>query len=160
LSGLEIIVALLMLLGLAGTIIPYFPGILLVLGGAGLWALLGDVGLTGWVTLGILVAIGVTGMVLSTLLSVRMAAGGDAPRWILGVGLLGVVVGFFVIPVVGALIGGPIAILLAEFYRVRDLDRAWTLTVRVLKGVGVGILVEFVTAVILIAIWVSVVLFV
>jgi len=160
LSGLEIIVALLMLLGLAGTIIPYFPGILMVLGGAAVWALLGDVGLTGWVTLGILAAIGVTGMVLSTLLSVRMAAGGDAPRWILGVGLLGVIVGFFVIPVVGALIGGPIAILLAEFYRVRDLDRAWTLTVRALKGAGAGILVEFVTAVALIAIWVSVVLFV
>ena len=159
-SGLEIIVALLMLLGLAGTIIPYFPGILMVLGGAAVWALLGDVGLTGWVTLGILAAIGVTGMVLSTLLSVRMAAGGDAPRWILGVGLLGVIVGFFVIPVVGALIGGPIAILLAEFYRVRDLDRAWTLTVRALKGAGAGILVEFVTAVVLIAIWVSVVLFV
>ena len=158
-SGLEIFVALLMLAGLVGTIIPYFPGILLILAGALGWAVLGDVGRTGWVAFGVLAAIGVTGMVLSTLLSVRMAAGRGAPRWILGVGLLGVIVGFFVIPVVGALIGGPIAILLAEFYRVRDLDQAWALTVRALKGVGLGILVEFVTAVFLIAIWVGVVLF-
>jgi len=158
LSGLEIIVALVMLAGIVGTIVPYFPGILLILAGALGWAILGDAGRAGWASFGVLALIGVSGMVLSTLLSVRMTAGRGAPRWILGVGLLGVVVGFFVIPVVGALIGGPIAILLAEFYRVRDLGRAWALTVRALKGVGLGILVEFATAVILIAIWVGVAL--
>ena len=146
-----------MLLGLVGTIIPYFPGILLIIGGAAVWAFLGDIGLTGWVTLGVLAVIGVTGMGLSTLISLRTAAG-DAPRWILLVGLLGVIVGFFVIPVVGALVGGPVAILLAEFYRERDLGQAWALTIQALKGIGIGILVEFATAVIMIAIWVLVVL--
>ena len=158
-SYLEIVVALLMLLGLVGTIIPYFPGILLIIGGAAVWAFLGDIGLTGWVTLGVLAVIGVTGMGLSTLISLRTAAG-DAPRWILLVGLLGVIVGFFVIPVVGALVGGPVAILLAEFYRERDLGQAWALTIQALKGIGIGILVEFATAVIMIAIWVLVVLLV
>jgi len=148
-----------MLLGLVGTIIPYFPGILLIIGGAAVWAFLGDIGLTGWVTLGVLAVIGVTGMGLSTLISLRTAAG-DAPRWILLVGLLGVIVGFFVIPVVGALVGGPVAILLAEFYRERDLGQAWALTIQALKGIGIGILVEFATAVIMIAIWVLVVLLV
>lgn len=154
-SGFEIILAVVMLVGLAGTVIPYFPGVLLILAAALVWGLLGDVGAAGWAVVGLLAVIGVGGMIFGILIPVRTTAGKGAPRWVLAVGLLGVVIGFFVIPVVGALIGGPLAILLAEFYRLRDLSGAWRSTTRALKGIGLAILVEFLAAFVMIVIWLT-----
>jgi uncharacterized protein YqgC (DUF456 family) len=158
LSVLEVALGLLMLAGLVGTIIPYFPGVPLILAGALLWALFGDAGAAGWAIMVVLALIGGAGMVLGVVLPLRTAAGHNAPRWVLALGLLGVVVGFFVIPVVGALIGGPLAILLAELYRMRDLDEAVRSTVRAIKGIGLGILAEFLAGFVMILIWVTAVL--
>jgi uncharacterized protein len=154
-SGLEIVLALVMLLGLLGTVIPYFPGVLLILAAALVWVFAGD---GSWLVVLGMAAVGVAGMVFETVLPLRATASGGAPRWVFAVGLLGVLVGFFVIPVVGALVGGPLAIMLAEFLRLRDVDAAWRSTKGALKGIGLGILVEFLAAFVMIAIWVSAVL--
>ena len=42
--------------------------------------------------------------------------------------LLGIV-GFFVIPVVGLVIGFVVGVYLAEWYRLRDVARAWRATI-------------------------------
>jgi uncharacterized protein len=158
LSGLEIVLAIVMLVGLVGTVIPYFPGVLLIIGAAVVWALSEDVGGAGWAVVGVMAAIGVGGMVLETIIPLRSTAAGGAPRWVYAVGLLGVVVGFFAVPVVGALIGGPLAILLAEYYRLRDTQGAWRSTKGAIRGIGLGILVEFTAALVMIVLWVVAVL--
>ena len=68
-------------------------------------------------------------------------------------GAVGAVIGFFVVPVVGALLGGPAGIFVAELARVRDPSRAWASTLEALKGVGLGIVVQFVAGVAMIAVW-------
>jgi uncharacterized protein YqgC (DUF456 family) len=73
---------------------------------------------------------------------------------VLTAGALGAVVGFFVVPVVGALLGGPAGIFVAELARVREPSRAWASTLEALKGVGLGIVVQFVAGVAMIAVWV------
>ena len=63
------------------------------------------------------------------------------------VGGLCAVVGFFVIPVVGALVGFPIGVYVAERVRV-GADGAWPSTKAALKAVGVSILIELAAAVV------------
>ena len=57
-------------------------------------------------------------------------------------GLLGIV-GFFVIPVIGLLIGFVLGVYLAELRRVGS-DAAWPATKHALKAVGLSILIELV----------------
>ena len=56
-------------------------------------------------------------------------------------------IGFFVIPVVGALIGGPVGIFVAELARHRDPSVAWRSTWDVIKSMGMGIAIQSVIGV-------------
>lgn len=101
---------LLMLLGLAGTVVPLIPGTVLILCGAILNHF--TVGAIGWPTLAVLTAL----MVLAQLLDIASGSLGakwfGATRWgaiggILGaiVGLFFGIIGIFVGPLIGALVG-------------------------------------------------------
>ena len=59
-------------------------------------------------------------------------------------GVLGVV-GFFVIPVIGLVVGFVLGVYLAELNRV-GVDRAWPATMHALKAVGLSILIELVAS--------------
>jgi hypothetical protein len=64
------------------------------------------------------------------------------------------VVGFFVIPVVGFLVGFPIGVYAAERVRV-GADGAWPSTKAALRAMGVSILIEFAAAVAASMVWVT-----
>ena len=84
--------------------------------------------------------------VVKYVLPARSATGAGAPRRTLLLGVPGAVVGFFVIPVVGLLVGGVGAVFLAELLRLGDAAAAWRSTWAVLVGVGIGMLVELAAA--------------
>jgi uncharacterized protein YqgC (DUF456 family) len=149
----ELLIGIVMLVGLAGTIVPILPGLPLIVGAGFAWAFFGDAGVVGWVVAVIIAAIGTVGWVIGTALPARRTAATGVPRWVLVVTAAGVVVGFFVIPVVGALVGGPIALFLAEVVRIRDLKEAWRSTVEALKGIGLGMAVHALAAVLMVAVW-------
>lgn len=148
-----------MLLGLVGTILPFLPGIPLIIAAALVWAAVTGAGAGGWVAVAIVILIGLAGMLVGTLIPARTTAAAGAPRWVLGVGALGVVVGFFAIPVVGALVGGPAAVFLAELVRLRDGTQATRATWAALQGMGLGIAIQFSAAVAMIAVWAVAVFF-
>ena len=50
-------------------------------------------------------------------------------------GVVGAVIGFFVIPGVGLPIGFVVGVLVSEYLRYRDWDRAWSATKAALRGV-------------------------
>ncbi len=91
-------------------------------------------------------------------LSNRRSARTGVPGWVSAAGLVGAVVGFFVIPVVGALVGFPAGIFVAELGRVRDVGAAWRATWEAIKGLGMGIAIGFATGVVMIGVWVLAVL--
>lgn len=150
---LEAVVLLVMLGGLVGVLIPVLPGLPLIVAGGLLWALAGDAGATGWVIAAVMAAVGIAGMVIATVLPARRGLAAGVPGWVLATAAVGVVIGFFVIPVVGALVGGPVALFVVEWLRLRDLHDAWRSTKEALKGIGLGILVQLVAGVGMIAIW-------
>lgn len=152
-TDLEILVGLAMLVGLVGVLIPILPGLPLIALAAFAWALLGEVGGVGWLVAVVVLGIGVVGLVVANTLPAKRSLESGVPPWVLGVAAVGVVVGFFVIPVVGALVGGPVALFLAEIARHRRLGPAWASTRQALVAIGIGIGVQLGAGVAMIAVW-------
>jgi uncharacterized protein len=152
-DGSQTLVGLLMVAGIVGVLLPVLPGLLLILA-AGLWWTIADGGgAARWTVFAVLVALFAVGTVVKYVLPARSAAARGAPFATLAVGALGAVVGFFVIPVVGLLIGGVAGIYLAEYVRLRDPGRAWVSTRAALVAIGVGMLVELTAAVLMFGVW-------
>ena len=148
----ELLVLLVMLVGLVGVLVPVLPGLVLVWGAGVVWAWVGG-GVGHWAVAAALTLLLVVGTVAKYALPARRASGAGAPRRTLVVGAVAAVVGFFVIPVVGLVVGGVAGIYLAERTRLRSDAAAWRSTRAVLLGIGIGVLVELVTAASMIAIW-------
>ncbi|HYN29578.1 MAG TPA: DUF456 domain-containing protein [Dermatophilaceae bacterium] len=140
-DGAEIWVpALLILVGIAGIVVPILPGLILTVAGVVLWAI-GDGSTTAWACVAVAVALYAAGLTLQYLLpGRRMKAQGVATSTLL-LALALAVVGFFVVPVVGAVIGFVLGILLVEQGRSRDWRQAWSRTrhavVAVLMSMGI-----------------------
>ena len=151
-SGTVVVCGLLVVVGLFGIVVPVLPGTVLVALGIGVWAY--DVGSAGaWVTFAIALAVLVAGAVVKYAVPGRRLKAA-VPLRTLVVGGLCAVVGFFVIPVVGVLVGFPIGVYVAERVRV-GAEGAWPSTKAALKAVGVSILIELAAAVVATAVWVS-----
>jgi len=147
-----LISALVIVVGILGVLIPVLPGLLLCWAGVLLWALLGDAGATGWVVLGLVTAVAVAGTVVKYLWpGKRLKSTGVPTTSLLAGGVLGVI-GFFVVPVVGLVLGFVLGIWLAERARL-GAGRAWPSTRQALAAVGLSMLVEFTTAMAIAVIW-------
>jgi uncharacterized protein len=152
-GGEELLVGALMVAGLVGVLLPVLPGLLLIWG-AGLWWTIADGGGPArWTVLGVLTVLLLVGTVAKYVLPARSAAARGAPATTLFAGALGAIVGFFVIPVVGLLVGGVAGIYLAELVRLQDGRRAWTSTRAALVAVGIGVLIGLTAGVLMIAAW-------
>jgi uncharacterized protein len=149
----QTLVGVVMVLGIVGILLPVLPGLLLIWA-AGLWWTIADGGgATRWTVLALLTALLLTGTVVKYVLPARSAAARGAPVSTLVIGALCGIVGFFVIPVVGLLIGGVLGIYLAEYVRLRDAGRAWTSTRAALVAIGIGLLIELTAGVLMFGVW-------
>jgi uncharacterized protein YqgC (DUF456 family) len=153
-STTEGLLGLVMLVGLVGVVVPVFPGLVLVMGAAILWAL-SEGGTFAWVIAAIVVAVGIAGIVASSVLPARRASAAGAPGWVIAAGAVGLVIGFFAIPVVGALVGFPVGVFVAELLRHRHPGPAWSATWEALKSVGMGIAIQLAAGVAMIGVWVG-----
>ena len=91
-------------MGLLGIVVPVLPGLLLILGGVLLWAAL-EGGTTAWLIFAASLLVAVIGWVLQyTLPGKRMRDRGVSNSTLVIAVMVGIV-GFFVVPVVGAIIG-------------------------------------------------------
>lgn len=156
-SELEALLGIVMLVGLVGVVVPVFPGLLLVIGAGFFWALQRG-GPGAWGVFAVLAAVGVAGIVASSVLPARRASSSGAPAWVVAAGAVGLVIGFFVVPVIGALIGFPAGVFVAELVRHRHPGPAWSATWDALKGVGLGIAIQLGAGVVMIGVWVAAVI--
>ena len=154
-AAAEVLILLVMLVGLVGTVVPVLPGLPLIWGAGVAWAWFDGGGAARIAVALLLTALLVVGTVTKYVLPARSASGAGAPRRTLWLGALGAVVGFFVIPVVGALVGGVGAVYLAEVARLGGSEPARRSTVAVLRGVGIGVLVEVATGVVMVGVWLA-----
>ncbi len=144
-------------IGLVGIVVPVLPGLLLVWGGVAVWAL--EVQTTGaWVTLVLATLLGAAGTAIKYLLPGRRLRESGVPWRTMGAGSLLGIVGFFLIPVVGVVVGFVLGVYLAERVRLHTHAAAWPSTVRSLKAVGWSMLIELATGLLIAATWVVAVL--
>ena len=152
-AAAELLILGIMLVGLVGVLLPVLPGLLLI-GLAGLaWAATDGGGVARWTVVATMLVVLLAGTVAKYLLPARSARTTGAPRSTVLLGAVGAVVGFFVIPVVGLVIGGVGAVFLAELNRLGDATSAWRSTRVVLVGVGVGVLIELTAGLLAILVW-------
>jgi uncharacterized protein YqgC (DUF456 family) len=151
----ELLLLVIMLVGLVGVLLPVLPGLLLI-GLAGLiWAWGDGGGVARWTVFATMAVVLLAGTVAKYALPARSARTTGAPRSTVLLGALGAVVGFFVIPVIGLVIGGVGAVFLAELNRLGDAGSAWRSTRAVLVGVGFGVLIELTAGLLAILVWVA-----
>ena len=137
---------LLALIGLMGIIIPVLPGSITVAVAALIWAIWGasDWGWLAFVVCGILIAIGVAS---SWFLTGKSLQRNEVPKWPILVGIAAGIAGMFVLPGFGLPLGFALGLLLAEWYRLRDLPVAFTVSLQTIKALGLGIIIELVCAI-------------
>lgn len=156
-TGGTFLVALAIAVGLVGILVPLLPGMLLVYGAILVWAVIEHT-VASWVTLGIVTAVVGATTVVKYLWPARRMRRAEVPKsTLLAGGLLGIV-GFFVVPVFGLVLGFILGVYLAELVRRQDLRRAWSSTVLAVKGVALSMGVEFAGALAAAVIWLTVVL--
>ena len=151
--GMTILVAVVMVIGFMGTVIPVLPGLALIWAAALVYGFVVGFGALGVVVMVVLSALVVVGFVMSFLVPKRMADGHDVSRWSQLVAAVGAIIGFFVIPVVGVIVGALIGLLIAEYLNQGDWKQAWGATVVVAKGFGLSALIDMGLATIMIALW-------
>ena len=151
-SATEFLVAVLLVVGLAGIVVPIIPGLLLILGGLLLWAI--DLNTsTGWLVFAVAAAFLAVGTVVKYVVPGRHLKSAGVPRSTLVFGGLLGIVGFFVIPVVGLFIGFVLGVYAAERRRL-GASAAGPATRQALKAVGLSMLIELTASLLAVATWV------
>jgi len=150
---LEIAVLFALAVGLVGVVVPVLPGLILMWGAVGVWALLDGGGAWRWATFGVVSVLALVGTAAALTLSGRKATDAGAPWWALLLALVGAVAGFIMIPVVGVVVGGIGGLWLAELLRLRDPRTAWDTTWAALQGYGLGTVVQMAVGVAIVLVW-------
>lgn len=150
-----VLVALVIAVGLVGIVLPVLPGGgFLVFAAIAVWAIVESTTVS-WVTLGIAAVFFVTAEVIKYAWPVRRMRAADVGiSSLVAGGVLGLI-GFFVIPVIGLVIGFVAGVYLAELAARRDYRRAWVSTVHALKGVALSVGVELTGALLATITWVA-----
>jgi uncharacterized protein len=149
----DLLVGLAIAVGVVGVLVPFVPGSGLVAVAILVWALVVDTTL-GWVFAA------VAGLLLAVGIGVKYAVPGrhlrakGVPTRTLLVGALLALVGFFVIPVVGLLVGFVLGVYLSELQRV-GRRRAWPATKAAVKAVGLSMLIELTAVMAAAAVWLA-----
>jgi uncharacterized protein YqgC (DUF456 family) len=147
----ELLVALAILIGLFGIVVPLLPGLVLEVGAILIWAaVVGDA--LAWGTAILCLALGALGTVFKYLVPGRRLKESGMPTRTLVIAVAVGVVGFFVIPVIGGPIGFIAAIYIAERIRVGP-EQAWPATRTSLGAVAASIGIELVTGLAIAGIW-------
>jgi len=142
-----------MLIGLVGSLIPLFPGLLIM------WLASLSFGfLHGWNPLGIVLFIVITVLfVLSTFVdNLFMGAGAykGGAHWVsIVVALVAGIAGTIIFPPFGGIIAAPLAVFLVEFARVRDARKALRALTGMATGFGISYVVRFGMGLVVMALW-------
>jgi uncharacterized protein YqgC (DUF456 family) len=153
-----VLVALAIAVGLVGILVPLLPGTVLVFGAIAVWAFF-ERTTVAWVTLGIVTALLAATLLVKYLWPMRRMRSADVRTSSLFAGAVLGIIGFFVIPVLGLVIGFVLGVYLAELANRRDQRLAWTSTVHAIKGVALSVGVELAGGLLATVVWVVAVAF-
>ncbi|MGB5757870.1 MAG: DUF456 domain-containing protein [Acidimicrobiales bacterium] len=149
----SVLAAVVMVVGLCGVVIPVVPGLILIWITAAVYGVavgFDTVGIAVMVLLsGLLVVSVIKGLVIPGRTAARSGASGLAQL----AGVAGAVAGFFLIPVIGIVVGALVGVLATEYLVKGDWGEAWTATKGLAKGFGISALIDLGLGLMMITIW-------
>lgn len=149
-----LLVGLVLLLGLCGVLVPGVPGAWLVWAGILWWALQAPEPLSWAILVGATVVL-LLGNLVRWQLPARKVRGSGVNSRMIGWAGIGAVVGFVVIPVVGAPPGFVGGMYLSERLRLGGHGEAATSTRTVMRAMGTSVLVELFSCLLIVGAWVG-----
>lgn len=147
------LVQVMMLVGLFGLLIPVFPGLLIM------WvAAIGYGFATGFEVVGVVIMVLITLLAVfaSVIDNVFMGAGARkmGASWsTIALAFIAGVVGTLVFPPLGGFIAAPLAVLLLEYYRKRDIKLAWQALIGLVTGLGLSFAARFAAGLMIMVLW-------
>lgn len=150
-----IVALVVMSVGLVGVLVPVVPGLALIWAAALIYGLLVGFGIGGWVVMGVLTLILGLSLALGVILPRRAAAGAGASGWSQLAAMAGGVVGFFVVPVIGLILGALAGLVLTEYALKGDWNEAWAATKATAKGFGISAAIDLALGLVMIVLWAS-----
>lgn len=145
--------AILLVVGTIGIVVPVIPGLFIVLLAVLFWAF-STGGTTAWIIFGIAAVVWVVGVVAQFLIPGKKLKAQGIGLGTLTLAVVAAIIGFFVIPVIGAFVGFVLAIYLVEMTRSRDSSAAWTRTKLALRAILHSMGIELITAFVIAALFV------
>jgi uncharacterized protein len=152
-----VLVGIVILVGLLGVLLPLLPGLLLCWGAVLVWALVERTAVA-WTVLAAATVLVAASTVTKYLVPGRRIRAAGVPWGSLAAGGVLAIVGFFVIPVVGAVAGFVVGVYGAERLRLGTHAAAWPSTVQALRAVGLSVLIELGAGLLIAAAWLAAVL--
>ena len=149
-----LLVAVVIAIGLIGILVPLVPGSILVFAAIAVWAYLEGT-TVGWITLGVATVILAAALLVKYLWPMKRMRNADVRTVSLMVGGAFGIVGFFVVPVLGLVIGFVVGVYVAEVAQRHDNRLAWASTVHAIKGVALSVGVELAGALLATMVWVA-----
>ena len=149
----EVLVAIAILVGLVGILVPILPGSVLILGAILVWALEIQEA-TAWVVFAVAAALLVAGAIVKYAVPGKHLKQAGIPARTQWIGAGCAVIGLFVVPVVGIFLGFVLGVYLAERQRVGEAQ-ARPSTKHALRAVGLSILIELAAGVVATFVWIA-----
>lgn len=153
-AGGVVLVALAIAVGLVGIIVPLLPGTLLIYAAIAVWAVL-ERSVVSWSVLGVVTVVLGASLLVKYLWPARRMRAAEVGTVTMAAGAVLGVIGFFVVPVAGLVLGFVLGVYLAELATRRNQRRAWAATVHAVKAAALSIGVELAGGLVATGVWVA-----
>src|SRR3972149_6228146 len=145
--------AVVMLFGLFGMVIPIFPGGVVIWLAVLVYGLLFGISGWGWVFFILITAMMLAGIFVDDLLMASTARKQGASWGSLVFAYLGGIAGTILLPPFGGILGAPLVLYISEYGRKHSRSQAWQITRAMLVGWGWSFVARFFLGLIMIATW-------
>ncbi len=150
-----VLAAVVMLLGLAGVVLPALPGLALIWLAALGYALLAGWGASGPWLFGLITLLGLAGLGSELWVTSAGAKVAGASGWSVLAGIVLGLIGLLFFSPIGAVIGLTLGILGGEYLRLKDWRKALSAAGGTLAGCGVSYGVKLLLGMVMIGAWVA-----
>jgi uncharacterized protein YqgC (DUF456 family) len=148
-----------MIIGLLGLILPIFPGLVVIwVAGFG-YGLISGFETPGWIFFTIITILMIVGSLLDNVIMAQQAHQKGASWLSVLLAMVFGVLGNFIVPVIGGLVGALLALFLAEWIRRKNWQEAMDATRGWAIGCGWAVGLRFLIGLLMIGLWILWVLF-
>jgi uncharacterized protein YqgC (DUF456 family) len=150
---LNLVTVAAIVVGIFGTVIPHVPGLILSWAGVLVWALLSDgPAATRWGVFALATVLAFGGTIMKYVGPLRHLAKQGIPGWTIVAGGVLAIVGFFLVPVIGLFLGFVVGVFVAEWVRLQG-NGAWASAWKAVKAVGLSVLLEVGSGLVILVAW-------